>query len=69
MVFAKKLNNDFRKIRSYNYLDNHIVDRRLKHHFALDKVISDGFDEIIQGCLNRDIQERLTELVSATDKE
>lgn len=58
------MTHDSRKIRSYNYLDNHVVDQRLEHHFNLEKVIAGGFDEIIQGCLSRNIRERLAELTA-----
>ncbi len=56
------MTNDSRKIRSYNYVTNRVVDLRLEQHFELDKVIGGDIDEIINGCLDRDIQERLAKL-------
>ncbi len=59
------MTNDIRKIRSYNYSDNRVIDRRLAQHFELDKVIGGELDEIIQSCLDRDIQERISLLVDS----
>jgi protein subunit release factor A len=53
------MTNDSRKIRTYSYLHDRVIDRRLAGRFELSKVHNGELDDIIQECLDRDIQERL----------
>ena len=55
--------NDLQEIRTYNYLENNVIDRRLDRHFNLDEVILGSLGEIIQGCLDRDIRSRLVKSI------
>jgi peptide chain release factor 1 len=59
--------DDLAKIRSYNYLDNRIIDRRLTGDFELNKVRCGDFTDLIQGCLDRDLQARLADLIIAPE--
>ncbi|MBR8827426.1 MAG: peptide chain release factor 1 [Gomphosphaeria aponina SAG 52.96 = DSM 107014] len=53
------------KIRTYNYKDNRVTDHRLNQNFPLATAIEGDIDNIIQGCISQDQQERLEELAAS----
>ena len=50
------------KIRTYNWKDARCTDHRLGQNFALDKVLSGGFEPVIAACVAMDEKEKLEQL-------
>ncbi len=53
------------KIRTYNYKDNRISDRRLGPNFSLAGSLEGDIDVMIQSCISQDRQDRLEELANS----
>ena len=50
------------KIRTYNWKDARCTDHRLGQNFALDKVLSGGFEPVIAACVAMDEKEKLEQM-------